>query len=262
MKKSFIFAFLLASALMPQAQDTVHLAGPKSNYFSNGWLDSGSYYRWEVNGYILGDAVVKYFQTADTLTVYGIAGILLTPWDDMGGDTAGIVSGYMDTSRANGISYFRIYQYDATASDTMVALGERLPVVATDAASYYLAMGASATDSFNMAYDTVFPPYPVYEHYFQTAQIVHDTFYAGINFDMDWAACNYGNNGVLATLPLYMPLFISGDPKDWHGSYASHYFSRDPMTGEIDTGWFYVNNYQAHMYVFPILTPNPHHLSC
>ena len=259
MKKTILFLGLIAASIggSLHAQDTIHLAGPQSNYFYNVWLDSGSFNRWaDRNGYMNpGDAVAKLFLTNDTLNVYGVAGILLNPWDDFCGDTAEIVSQYLDTSRSNCSSSFRIYQYDASQTDPMVALGEPLPVVATAPVSYFLDMGAAMPNELSGMYNSQFPIFPVFERYFQTPQTVHDTFYTGINFEMNWGACNYGQAGYLPTLPFYIPLFIPNEPKVWNESIAGHYFDRNPMTAEIDTMWIYTENLSGYMFIFPIIAP-------
>ena len=98
--KKLIFStlFLTASFAALFAQDTLHLAGPKDNYFSNRWLDSASFVRMENNGYTFpGDVVARFFQSKDyPIQVHGIAAILLNPWDDFDGDTAAYICSIAD----------------------------------------------------------------------------------------------------------------------------------------------------------------------
>ena len=262
--KKLIFStlFLTASFAALFAQDTLHLAGPKDNYFSNRWLDSASFVRMENNGYTFpGDVVARFFQSKDyPIQVHGIAAILLNPWDDFDGDTATFVATYIDTSRANCSSSLRLYQYSASAAVPMVPMGDNLPVFATDDVSYYIDMGVSGTPFMSSPDNTggePFPLYPVYERYFSAPQTVVDTFYAGISFQQDWSVSNFGMRNRYSNLPFYLLSFSTVDSSAWHEGYAVHYFDIDPTTQVIDSTWRCLWNTQFYMFVFPILTPAP-----
>ena len=257
----FIILSLAASPITLMAQDTLHIAGPKDNYYSKSWLDSASFCRWEDrNGYMYpGDAVAKFFQTGDSLEIYGVAAILLTPWDDFDGDTATLCSMYLDTSRANCLSIYRLYQYDSSSSAIMVPIGDDLPVFATDPVTYYIDMGMPGPYPMSLPGNergSQFPPYPVYERYYSAPQAVCGTFYLGINFYQDWSVNNYGQGALLYShLPFYLPLFIPSDSREWKEEYAAHYIQRDPATEKIDSTWLFFQNSPGYMFIFPIITP-------
>ena len=265
MKKIFFFTLIvMAIEASPFAQDTLHLAGPKNNYFCNNWLDSASFCRWEHrNGYMYpGDAVAKFFQTKNPIRVYGIAAILLNPWDDFNGDTVSFIGTYIDTCRCHCSSSLRLYQYDSSVAESMVPLGDSLPVFATDDASYYLDMGMSGPSPMSSSDNDDggrFPLYPVFERFFPTPQTVNNIFYTGICFHQDWTVNDFGWSTTVqySQLPFYLPLFVSNDTNDWIENNAMHYIEKDPMTNDIDTTWIFTWNRPGYMFIFPILTPAP-----
>ncbi len=163
MKKTLLIIIgMLALCNVLRAQDTVPF-GQFDNYFVYGNLPEFEKYRHYYLGTMTypgdGGEIGKYFFSADSLTVYGIAA---------GIKEKSIIRYLADTTYDNSIEYLRLYY---SAADTLQCLNQA-PVHLHNNISYYLNC------------DTVNPPSSNYitemhERYFPSPTTVVDSFYVG-----------------------------------------------------------------------------------
>ena len=165
MKKTIIIAAMLLGVSGLQAQDTIHSAWPKSNCFYNSWIDSGNvdflYFSISADyGVLYG----KWFETKDTLTVYGIAASLAP------------IHTYTlaDTSLDSTYEYLGLYQ--AVGPNSLLQVGDSLLVHLRDTPVAYW---------FDIDMPSINPEYPVgavpvYELYYDSPVRITDSFYVCI----------------------------------------------------------------------------------
>ncbi len=169
MKKHLILISMLALMVGgAAAQDTLTSLYPKSGYFYNSWFNNQGYYQQNFsmvpyNGYIY----AIYFQTDDTVPVYGIGASLGTyPNQDL-----------VDTSWKEVYEYMGLYRWVGdslqTASDSLLVHLKETPV------SYYFKYDKPMWIGF----DSVVP---FYERYFDEPVMMTDTFLTGITLRTSW----------------------------------------------------------------------------
>ncbi len=268
--KKILFIVAIASMFggLAKAQDTLYRDTPLSNYYCTYWPDttseSFSFVRYE---FAYGKITAKQNVTEDTLTVYGIAVSMITPFynefpcfptPEWWKDTAQYLLDHYrrDTSTKHTEESLLLYQYDGAASSRMRLLGDSLPVHAIDTpVSYYL-----QTDIFAGHYhgDSCYEgALPVYERYFAVPQIVHDTFYTGftqncfgITFNDD--STDWGWSWLHPEVDV--PAFSSTTPPPVQ-NYVAVYRQYTPWDSP---SWEYRTTSHGLVYfIFPILTPKP-----
>ena len=167
------------------AQDTIHRNRPLDNYYCNYWYEShpGDMLSYMLRGTYTTRVGGKYFNTKDTLRVYGIAAALGTYLS--GGDSIYYIPGrgfdsttyYQDmadmcdtSDYANAYEYLSIYK---AVADSIVPFSPQLMVnIKTSTPAYYLDFG-----TYGNIFQIHTKPYAVYELYFDNPQIVTDSFY-------------------------------------------------------------------------------------
>ena len=181
MKKTFLLTMLAGMLLVPavvRAQDTVVSATPKDTYFYNTWIDSAAVY--VRNAGIFDSAVLfgKYFETKDTLTVYGIAASLYTY------DSADYDPGHFPLVRDT--SWEQVYEHLGLLKpegDTLRWASDSLYVHLRDTpVSYYFKIDMPPASPY-IPLNTR----PVYEVYFDNPVQMTDSFYVGITCQDAWA---------------------------------------------------------------------------
>ena len=234
MKKSIIIATFLAMAVGAAAQDTIRFNGPLPNYFSNHWpYECDTLGCPELGVTRTQTDVARGFVNSDTLTIYGLAGMLIP--SSFQSEFADL---YEDTSADKLMEYLRLY---FPSGDTLVRYREQL-MVHLNVPSYYLLIekvnaGVFPPDSF--------PPLPVYERYFSSPVQVTDTFYVGRSNESfhyaDPPYC-YTSRGVSILA------FLCNHVDREYRNLNAH---RDEATG----GWHIRNWQQTDYFLYAILTP-------
>jgi hypothetical protein len=243
MKKTFLLTMLAAVLLMPavvRAQDTVVSATPKDTYFYNNWIDSAAVALH--NAGIFDNAVLygKYFETKDTLTVYGIAASLYTY------DSADYSPWLFPTVRDT--SWEQVYEHLGLLKpegDTLRWASDSLYVHLRDTpVSYYF-----KPDMPSASPDNPVKTRPVYEVYFDNPVQMTDSFYVGITCQDAWA------NGV-DRYPVLITAY--GQPSHQFGV-AGQTVSKVVRDGAVTyyyltdsvIGW----NHYEEPFMFPIMVP-------
>ncbi len=223
------------------AQDTIRHNGPLPNYyFPSAWIfnfDTISCGQIGCSENIT-DAAAGYI-TDDTLTIYGVAAMLL-PDTGSGGAEA-----YADTTLDKLTEYLRIY---FPSADTLVQYHEQLPVnMKHTPITYYLLIEKICYPGWPSWPPDSFPPLPVYERYFSSPVQVVDTFFVGRSNETHRRAENdslhiYTGWGVNS-------VFFRG---------GTRYDSEQKTLTAIHSilyGWEIRNYEQTHLFLCPILTP-------
>ena len=255
MKKFFIIiGMLVAMAGSVLAQDTLLSDHPKVGYYYNSWPLINGYYTSSTvlmknNGYI--HAI--FFDTEDTLPVYGIAASLTT-WDD---------KPTIDSTWKKVYEYLGLYKYVGdtlqTASDSLLVHMKDTPV------SYYFKL-SHMSPWLGMS-DSILP---FYERYFDEPVPMTDTFLVGITMQTHWRT-NYQNPWDTSTYSyadsFYVrPVFLIGlDP--WSEDSATvirgitkyYNYLYDTILyqiiSDLDSDAPYAMPMMFHPLIFPILTP-------
>ena len=245
MKKTMLFFVLLAAAGCLQAQDTLHMTGPKSNYYSHFWPDTGDFVFDGVMRSLSHDVIGKAFHTDTGVMVYGLAAIMVTP--NYGGGWYGENINEYDTTASKCVEKLMLYQYLPDGNERMVQLNEKLPISLVDTpVTYYLDMH---TLLFNRR--TPAPPFPVYEVYYEVPQRVMDTFFVAFSLRYRRTAAD------LKPMPFGPVGFAPYDTwenyfqEEWHA-----YRTNDGADG-YDYGAWYYHSTPSWTFLFPILTPRP-----
>ena len=250
--------FLFCVANFCQAQDTVFgQYEPMDYYYYNHWPNNE-------NGDLLigaccgvgdgfGIEFAKGLYTDNSLKVYGIAAILVTPPDynvsfinNYGIDSLARSRHIYDTSYEKLIEYLRLYDYDSTG-DSLIMVDETPVHIRHTPVSYILDLHHN-----NFPFDTTYPlwpPMPVYERYFDSAHTMIDSFYVGYTVIHD--------NSITVDGVFYRQ-------EMWDVS-SIYFYALQGFQEKI--AFHYINSLQesrwvlgqqhSFIYVFPILTPNP-----
>lgn len=243
MKKTFLLTMLAAVLLVPavvRAQDTLVSATPKDTYFYNNWIDSAAVY--VRNAGIFENAVLfgKYFETKDTLTVYGIAASLYTY------DSADYSPWLFPTVRDT--SWEQVYEHLGLLKpegDTLRWASDSLYVHLRDTpVSYYFKIDMPPASPYIPVKTR-----PVYEVYFDNPVQMTDSFYVGITCQDAWA------NGV-DRYPVLITAY--GQPSHQFGV-AGQTVSKVVCDGAVTyyyltdsvIGW----NHYTDPFMFPIMVP-------
>lgn len=251
-KAAFLIAALVGFSAM--AQDTLHLTRPLDKYFAYNWIQidtsrderSDSVYVFR-SGFGCG-ACAKYnafyVYTDEPLTVYGLA--VSTQQSDPPEAPA------EDSS----VFYELFYIWEANDGFLDPLDSFRLcPLV--EAPDYYVDYGfRSCWGLITGETPTPFPPYPMYERYFDHPVHVADSFYVGIG---DHTAHQYVGfddrnvpvNGVVDCAA------VSDDGATWRLKYTLYWDSTEGWhpCEEKYYKWMYYDNWELHPFLYPILTP-------
>ena len=255
--------FLFCVANFCQAQDTVFgQYEPMDYYYSNQWptneyndIKIGAY-GGVGNGFAIENA--KGLFTNDSLKVYGIAAILVTPPDyynislvnDYGIDSLANYMNVYDPSYEKLIEYLRLYDYDSTG-DSLILVDETPVHIRHTPVSYILDLHHN-----NFPFDTTYPlwpPMPVYERYFDSAHTMIDSFYVGYTVIH---SNSITVDGAYYRSEMWPVVSIDFFSRTWyaegiHEKIAFHY--RNNLQESI---WV-LGQSNTFIYVFPIITPNP-----
>ena len=178
--KKYLFFLALAISFTISAQDTIVGSAPKDNYLimHNWWVGADTLCPY---GYLqLNDGrgdQARYFYTSDTLTIYGIAGALISSdyyWRAIGCAQDLEADLPLDTSH-DLTEALRLYKYNESGT-SLVQIGEDLLVnLEKTPITYYQQL-----TQICLAYPhNPVPAFPVYERYFSSPKFVVDTFFVG-----------------------------------------------------------------------------------
>ena len=244
MKKIFFTVIALITLTLPAvAQDTVRALGPLPRYYCPGWFYDDDTVNWGRVGFgesqtdlASGFVVDK----DDTLTVYGIAAILvLLPDVAPQWQIDYEAQFYEDTSREANDEYLRLYY--ATGGASLSRHPEQLHVnMKHTPISYYLLIEKVAAHGITR--DSM-PPFPVYERYFRQPVQVTDTFYVGVS-----------NKSYRYTEPPYTYTTWGVDIVAFGVSHDINPLALGAYNDSI-TGWHFNNRVRYYKFMYPILTP-------
>jgi hypothetical protein len=250
MKKTFLLTMLSAVLLMPavvRAQDTVVSATPKDTYFYNTWIDSAAVALH--NAGIFDNAVLygKYFETKDTLTVYGIAASLYT-YDSADYDPSWLFPTILDTSWELVYEHLGLLKPEG---DTLRWVSDSLYVHLRDTpVSYYF-----KPDMPSASPDNPVKAKPVYEVYFDNPVQMIDSFYVGITTQTRWDGDSW-DTGVKSRWPVFITAY--GQPSHQFGV-AGQTVSKVVRDGAVT--YYYLTDsvigwrHYTDPFMFPIMVP-------
>lgn len=239
-KYTFIVALLSLYVGNAIAQDTLYMRSPKSDYLNPyGWFDNDTMIGWGYGG--AGKAAYG-FLMEDSVTVYGIAAIILTHfdyyWIDMAYD-------FVDTSMAVVEEDLLLY---SRSGNTLTLHNEQLRVNRLyTPVSYYLTF-----DSVQL-YNTYVPNhddggrvFPVYERYFKMP-VTLDSIYICLPDTRQRIDNGDGSTWKYDRYGLETAIFFQQPVTNYDGIY--------PYAQDInETGTWYFGKTFARPFYFPILT--------
>lgn len=241
MKKKIILAALLFSiADVATAQDTLVMSGPSSNYMIGpNWFSGCTKIYWDFPGGVPNTAV--YYNTKDSLTVYGIAAILTAyPLYATPLEYNSCPYPCSDLSLSKAEAYLRLYK---AGMGTLIKYSEDLYVnLESTSVSFYLDYNVD-TLLFANTYSYHYY-FPVYERYFKTPVSVKDSLYVGVS-------------NTMFSLPV-----DDTSVYDHPIVKTPYFFSHNYMSDELhiaeqaaDSSWSYSSLLPLRYFIFPILTP-------
>ena len=243
-KYVFFVTFVALVAGNLSAQDIVNRFSPSSNYFSESWPDSSNMVFTGSMTTMGGDIAAKGFYTTDTLLIYGLASVFISPLHD---NVQGRFDMGMYDTAALRQTELRLYRYDPQTIDTMIQEGESLAVREDETpVSYFYDPGVPK----GIGQTDMCQPMPVYEQYFSTPQMMRGSFYG--------AYLQPVKKDGEAKIPL--PLFSvgfgysDGYTHELGQSVAVHRILSDEDGGH--SFWSF-STVPYLWYTFPILTPDP-----
>ena len=249
MKKAILLFLALFPAMVSWSQDTVGQIDTSNFFLSHlPGFKEGTYFEWFRNS---GDKCGKqakemYVGDKDSLTIYGIAAIMLTrkdafyipPTADSAERWDFFFQTYGDTLTESLFEYLGVYLRDA---DSLVPHREVMIHRKYDTPAYYYETGLNGFGNPNLVC-------PMYEKYFDSAITVFDTFYIGTTMLTAERHIGPPDNMFFSVVVIYE-----------EGSTAQEYHPFKYCTPNYNS-WRWPlpmeNDHRFYM-MFPIITPAP-----
>ena len=239
MKKSILILAILACTVS-WAQDTIHCNGPLPNYYDNGsWFYEDTLLDW-IPSYPVAQMSdwASCFYTEDSLTVYGVAAILVPKGVSRSTTNYAALLQDMDSV----YEYFRLYTY---GNRTLTQHPEQMYVnLKLTPISYYLKLSQPGIGVMGIGFPDTIPALPVYERYLQTPVTMGDTFFVGRS-NIYYRTDASGNSTELAVGHFAFNRY----PDESHKLYTT------ALGLEEGKVWQFRQR-ERLQYIFPILTPD------